>query len=1471
MNPNKFSVSDGGKNKGRGFIFRRSPLKNRYRRVAGARHRSSLKLSALVFTLIVFIFAAALLFVPLPRTVSAASPASGAISPVGPVLPFTGTWTGTATGTGSANGESTCVEGVNCDTFRLTVAAGDYTGKIIPVKITWTVPANDYDLYVHKCPTPASTIAQCNATAAVGQDGQGAPQTEENASIDPNSTGIGDYTIHVVYFATSGPTDQYHGSVSIAQKNASRAANYVPGGITFSPNVTVKAPATGRDGEPSSRTDKLGNFYVAGIRGFPAGVDLWYVDLQPGSPSYDPFMRNYIYRGQPDAFSPTDAADLGGDGGGDVDLAVSMPDPVTSVLPSPPTLASSSLIAANISTQKSIDKGQTFTRNNLGNVTGGVPADDRQWEEFHGPNTVYLLYRTLAPAVTQIQRSTDGGLTFGPAQTAGQIGQVGYIDVHQATGTVYISGSTGQVCHSTVTLPNGEAAVYVCTQAATDPNGVAHIFFPVKVADDGTPNGTVYVAYSNDHDIFLVHSTDRGVTWSQPVRVNNGPETKTSVFPWLETGPTPGSVGIVWYGTSNAANDDNANWNVFYAQTFNATAATPTFRQTQISDHAIHGSNISEGGLTGTANRNLIDYFQISFDPTGAAVVGYTDDHNDFDGHTYVARQISGPTISGDGKTVVPSPGAPPPASSGPLPLASVVGGQPGAQVTDFRQDVTQGLVAVVPADDPLDILSIKYSCDTAPSGELAIAATMKLSNLSVVPPGANWRMNFTANAPGAGLSPTGDYSFALSDRGDQFFLRAATDASGAQTFVYGTAVRNSDGSLTYTVKGNADCGAFDTANNTITVKVAVSKLNALVTKGPAIITGSVLAGLRGQAFTTGANAKNDLTRGGTEFTVGSCASVSSINCNNVTPPTISIGDVTVTEGNSGTTNATFNVILSAPSALQVAVNYATADGTATAGSDYQATSGTLTFAPGETSKTITVLVNGDTTVEPDETFFVNLSNPTNATIAKGQGIGVINNDDAPPPPSLTINDVTVTEGNSGTTDATFTATLSSSSNQTVTVQYATADGTATAGSDYQASSGTLTFAPGQTSKTITVLVNGDTSIESDETFSVNLSNATNATIADAQGIGTISNDDVAPPAPTVQLSAATYTVAEDAGHFTITVTRINTASAATVNYGTSDPSGLAECATVSGNASQRCDYTQVFGKLSFAAGESSKTVTVPVIDDVYAEGQEGFFFTLSNPGGATLGTRSTATLIITDNDSNSSAPNPINGTDFFVLQHYLDFLNREPDPGGFKGWRDTLNNCASGDTRCDRIEVSSSFFRSPEFQERGYFVYRFYSSSLGRKPNYEEFMPDLSRVSGFLTEQEKEDNKAAFVEEFMSRQEFKNKYDSQTTATGYVDTLLQAAGLPNHPSRAGWIDGLNKGTLTRAKVLRELAESTEVQQKFFNEAFVVMQYFGYLRRNPDKLYLDWIKTMNDSGGNYRIMVNGFLNSQEYRSRFGKP
>jgi uncharacterized repeat protein (TIGR01451 family) len=229
-------------------------------------------------------------------------------------------------------------------------------------------------------------------------------------------------------------------------------------------------------------------------------------------------------------------------------------------------------------------------------------------------------------------------------------------------------------------------------------------------------------------------------------------------------------------------------------------------------------------------------------------------------------------------------------------------------------------------------------------------------------------------------------------------------------------------------------------------------------------------------------------------------------------PPTIAVNDVSVTEGNSGTTPATFTVSLSQPSGKTVTVSYATSDNSATQPSDYASSSGTLTFNPGETSKNVTVNVNGDMTVEPDETFHLDLSAPTNATIADALGIGTITNDDvATPPatPSLAISDATVDpEGDSGTKNATFTVTLSSAAIGPITVNYATSDGTANAPGDYTASSGTLTFAAGDTSKTIPVPVVGDTVPEPDETFGVDLSAPSGATISDGHGIGTIVDDD---------------------------------------------------------------------------------------------------------------------------------------------------------------------------------------------------------------------------------------------------------------------------------------------------------------------------------------------------------------------------
>jgi hypothetical protein len=221
----------------------------------------------------------------------------------------------------------------------------------------------------------------------------------------------------------------------------------------------------------------------------------------------------------------------------------------------------------------------------------------------------------------------------------------------------------------------------------------------------------------------------------------------------------------------------------------------------------------------------------------------------------------------------------------------------------------------------------------------------------------------------------------------------------------------------------------------------------------------------------------------------------------------LSIDDASIVEGNSGTKNMNFTVTLSAASPAPVTLWYGTAGVSANPGTDFVGVGGMLTFAPGQTSKTITVQVKGDRIVEPNETFVVNLSSVTNATLADGQGVGTILDDE----PSISISDVSRSEGRKGQTNQfTFTVTLSAAYDQTVTLSFKTTDGTATTGDhDYTAKSGTITFRPGETTKTITISVKGDSSKEANETFYLDLFGlSSNAFFIRNRGIGTILNDD---------------------------------------------------------------------------------------------------------------------------------------------------------------------------------------------------------------------------------------------------------------------------------------------------------------------------------------------------------------------------
>ena len=343
--------------------------------------------------------------------------------------------------------------------------------------------------------------------------------------------------------------------------------------------------------------------------------------------------------------------------------------------------------------------------------------------------------------------------------------------------------------------------------------------------------------------------------------------------------------------------------------------------------------------------------------------------------------------------------------------------------------------------------------------------------------------------------------------------------------------------------------------------------------------------------------------------------------------PFLSIVGISLDEGNAGTKDATVTVNLSGAFDKPISVDYATADGTATAGSDYTKKTGSLTFNPGETSKTINVTVLGDSLAETHETLRVLLKNPTNAAldIKASTATITINDDDKPAAqPVLSIANVKAQEGNEGSTDATITVKLSVPATQEISVNYNTTDGTATVNSDYTAASGTLTFAVGETSKTFVVPVLGDTVAEANETVQLQLATPSNATLSPTAANAELTIIDDEPPLP--KLSIASLSMPEgnsDSSMATLTV-KLSTASTqdVTVSYATLDASAIA------GN-----DYTGVSGNLTFAVGETSKTIEIGVLGDSILESDEKFSVILSAPINAVLDSAKTATVTLTNDD----------------------------------------------------------------------------------------------------------------------------------------------------------------------------------------------------------------------------------------------
>ncbi len=388
-------------------------------------------------------------------------------------------------------------------------------------------------------------------------------------------------------------------------------------------------------------------------------------------------------------------------------------------------------------------------------------------------------------------------------------------------------------------------------------------------------------------------------------------------------------------------------------------------------------------------------------------------------------------------------------------------------------------------------------------------------------------------------------------------------------------------------------------------------------------------------------------------------------------------------------------------------------------------------------------------------------------------------------------------------------------------------------------------------------------------------------------------------PPPVFDFSQASLNVTEEVSFAVLTVNRTgDTSAAASVDFTTAD-----------GTAIQRTDYTLAAGTVNFAAGEASKTFRVLISEDAYVEGDQSFTVNLSNPVGGNLGTLTTATVTIVDDDTTSPpVVNPIDNSDIFVRQHYHDFLAREGDSGGLVFWTGTITGCGTNQTCINgkRIDVSNAFYYELEFQQTGSYVYRVYRAAFGNNqpfsnpnpdplhpgeekkvPLYLPFMRDRARVRGGVQLAQLQ---LDFATVFVQRPEFVAKYPlSLATAAQFVDALLatMTSDIPVDLSgqRQALIDLYNQGstaTAGRANVLYRLADdnaqSNPINNRTFidaeyNRAFVFTQYAGYLRRNADMPgFLFWLGQVNSAPlrdvPKQHAMVCSFITAAEYQNRF---
>ena len=600
------------------------------------------------------------------------------------------------------------------------------------------------------------------------------------------------------------------------------------------------------------------------------------------------------------------------------------------------------------------------------------------------------------------------------------------------------------------------------------------------------------------------------------------------------------------------------------------------------------------------------------------------------------------------------------------------------------------------------------------------------------------------------------------------------------------------------------------------------------------------------------------------------------------------------------------------------------------------ATTVTANTPPVLTYQTQTTTFKGSTSINPATGPSDNVSVSSIAlqsqgtytgTISVNNTTGVVSISNAAPVGTHTI--VIRATDNCGTnTDASFTLTvqkaatttaLSSSLNPSNLTQNVTFTATVTGPAGTGTPTGTVTFkdggnpisctnAGGQTLNASGVatcqtsaLTAGTHTITADYSGDTNFNTST----------GTLAPNQVVTNNAVFSLDHPSYIVNEDNHFLTVTVLRTaSLSSAVSVDYATDDTGASTNCGVLnSGLASSKCDYTTMLGTLRFAANQTQASFDIPINQDSYTEGPESFTVNLSNASsGGVLAGPFTAPVTISDGAA-PLPPNAIDDNTAFVRQHYHDFLNREPDAAGLAFWVNGLNACndpaqrPAGQTQAQCLEVrriltSSAFFLSIEFMQTGTFVRSFYVASLDRPatnnmPAFAEWLRDTQAVQrGVIVGQGSwqttlDANRLAFMQDFVMRTEFVGLYPTTDTPTQYINKLYGHA-LSRSPSATELSDALSLfGSATtasdptaRGEALLKVTQASDFVSREIPRAFVQIEYFGYLRRNPNDPpdgnfngYNFWLTKLNQFNGDFLAaeMVKAFITSSEYRQRFGTP